>query len=119
MDVVAFHLVRLSDGKLCDRVVFREDYARLRRGAAVSAYRVSADEELLAVLSLRWQSLPPAPRAQNASYRRRRRRRRIRRRRERRRLGGVGLGVGVGVGEFGSLRPRADARGRGVRPGRR
>ena len=59
MDVVAFHLVRLSDGKLCDRVVFREDYARLRRGAAVSAYRVSADEELLAVLSLRWQSFHP------------------------------------------------------------
>ena len=56
MDVVALHLVRLSDGKVCDRRVFRDDYVRLRRGAAVSTLRESADATLLSVLSLRWQA---------------------------------------------------------------
>ena len=30
MDLVALHLVRLSDGKVMDRRIFRNDYIRLR-----------------------------------------------------------------------------------------
>ena len=41
---------------MCDRRVFRDDYVRLRRGAAVSTLRESADASLLSVLSLRWQA---------------------------------------------------------------
>ena len=56
MQIVAFHLVRLRDGKLCDRVVFRDDYIRLKRAQGLSAVRVSADATLLTVLSLRRQA---------------------------------------------------------------
>ena len=56
-DTIAFHLVRLRDGKLCDRRVFRDDYARLRKAAAVSTLRVSDDVELMTVTSLRWQTV--------------------------------------------------------------
>ena len=56
MDVVAFHLVRLHDGKLCDRMVFRDDYIRLKRAQGVSAVRESEDSTLLTILSLRRQA---------------------------------------------------------------
>ena len=55
MDTVALHLMRLADGKVTDRRVFRHDYVRLRRGAAVSTLHVSEDATLLTLLSLRWQ----------------------------------------------------------------
>ena len=56
MDTVALHLVRLSDGKVCDRRVYRDDYVRLRRAAAVSVHRETNNTCLVSVLSLRWQA---------------------------------------------------------------
>jgi hypothetical protein len=68
MDTVALHLVRLRDGRVCDRRVYRDDYVRLRRAAAVSVFAETASSCLVSVLSLRWQafrvlrvSLAPAP----------------------------------------------------------
>ena len=56
MDTVAIHLVRLLDGRVCDRRVYRDDYVRLRRAAAVSLHHESKDSCLVSVLSLRWQA---------------------------------------------------------------
>ena len=69
MDTVALHLVRLRDGRVCDRRVYRDDYVRLRRAAAVSVFAETASSCLVSVLSLRWQAFrvlrvslaPPAP----------------------------------------------------------
>ena len=56
MDTVALHLVRLRDGRVCDRRVYRDDYVRLRRAAAVSVFAETASSCLVSVLSLRWQA---------------------------------------------------------------
>ena len=74
MDVVALHLVRLADGRVCDRRVYRDDYVRLRRAAAVSVFAESPRSCLVSVLSLRWQAFrvlrvaapPPSPRGSPA-----------------------------------------------------
>ena len=56
MDTVALHLVRLRDGRVCDRRVYRDDYVRLRGAAAVSVFAETASSCLVSVLSLRWQA---------------------------------------------------------------
>jgi hypothetical protein len=56
MDTVALHLVRLRDGRVCDRRVYRDDYVRLRRAAAVSVFAETKSSCLVSVLSLRWQA---------------------------------------------------------------
>jgi hypothetical protein len=92
MDTVALHLVRLSDGKMMDRRVFRDDYIRLRREAAISTQRESDDATLLTVLSLRWQAFHVL-----RVERRTQRQRGQRRQRSSGDGGGVGLGSGVGA----------------------
>eukprot|EP00898_Chlorokybus_atmophyticus_P001059 jgi/Chlat1/1954/Chrsp157S02261 len=52
MECITFHLVRLADGRMLDRRQFKDDFIQLPNNAGVFLY-----EDLLAVLSIRYQSI--------------------------------------------------------------